>query len=341
VTTDLISAERLTMTYASRGLGTENKTALADVSLRVHAGETLGVVGESGSGKTTLGRILVRLLEPTAGTVYFDGRDITALRGRALRSVRRDLQMIFQDPGSALNPHMRIGELVGEPLDIHGVGTKSERSAAVDELLDDVGLSAAIRRRHPHEVSGGQQQRVGIARALALRPRFLVADEPVSALDVSIQAQVINLLLGLKEQRGLTYLFISHNLAVTSYISDRIVVMYAGEIVEEGPAEQLVRHPLHPYTGLLLAASTYTGSDDPPPGPAAEAPIAAQHSSCVFAARCRFRRDRCLTEKPERRTLAPDHVVACHFAEQIQVSNTPHETEPLFSLPTELSRPTG
>jgi oligopeptide/dipeptide ABC transporter ATP-binding protein len=328
VSTDLISAERLTMTYSSRGLGTENKTALADVSLRVHAGETLGVVGESGSGKTTLGRILVRLLEPTAGTVYFDGREITALRGRALRSVRRDLQMIFQDPGSALNPHMRIGELVGEPLDIHGVGTKSERSAAVDELLDDVGLSAAIRRRHPHEVSGGQQQRVGIARALALRPRFLVADEPVSALDV-------------KEQRGLTYLFISHNLAVTSYISDRIVVMYAGEIVEEGPAEQLVRHPLHPYTGLLLAASTYTGSDDPPPGPAAEAPIAAPNSSCVFAARCQFRRDKCLTEKPERRTLAPDHVVACHFAEQIQVSNIPHETEPLFSMPTELSRPTA
>ena len=244
----VVSASNLWMFYGGRRGDRKPMPALQDVSLDITPGETVGVVGESGSGKTTLGRILVGLLRPSSGAVRFAGRDVTQLRARELRPLRRDMQIVFQDPTSSLNLHMRVGELIREPLDVHRLGSRAEREAAVDELMEQVGLSSNLRTRHPHELSGGQQQRVGIARALALRPRFLVADEPVSALDVSSQAQVLNLLLDLKEQLSLTYLFISHDVAVTRYISDRMIVLYAGRVVESRtrrPARRKAAPPVH------------------------------------------------------------------------------------------------
>ena len=229
--------------------------AVDDVSLAIHAGETLGLVGESGSGKSTLGRLLLRLIEPTAGSVMFDGHDVVAASGRELRRLRRDMQIIFQDPFASLDPRMTVEAIVGEPLVVHASANGRARREKVVELLRAVGLDESILGRYPHEFSGGQRQRIGIARALALRPRFIVADEPVSALDVSVGAQIVNLLARLQRDFGLTYLFISHSMPVVRYLATRIAVMHGGKILEMGPAEEITARPQHPYTQSLLAAT--------------------------------------------------------------------------------------
>jgi peptide/nickel transport system ATP-binding protein/oligopeptide transport system ATP-binding protein len=288
--------------------------AVDDVSFFIGEGETFGLVGESGCGKTTTGRCVLRLIEPTAGRIEFDGVDLLALGRRELRAMRRSLQIIFQDPYSSLNPRMTVGQILEEPLIIHRLGTASERRDRVCQLLHAVGLSAEAIHQYPHEFSGGQRQRIGIARALALQPRFIVADEPVSALDVSVQAQIINLLAELQERYRLTYLFISHGLAVVRHLSTRVGVMYLGKLVEVAPAEDLYRHPLHPYTQALLSAVPEPDPDrrpqrivlggelpsaaDPPPG-------------CRFHTRCPYAMPECRRDEPPLRDVGPGHAVAC------------------------------
>jgi len=238
------------------GGGSQGEVRAVDgVSLDITAGETLGVVGESGSGKSTLGRLILRLIEPTSGSVRFAGQDVVRAGGAELRRLRRDMQIIFQDPFGSLDPRMRVGEIVAEPLVVHNSTGRRERRQRVNELLRAVGLEESAAERHPHEFSGGQRQRIGIARALALRPKFIVADEPVSALDVSVGAQIVNLLARLQREFGLTYLFISHSMPVVRYLATRIAVMYRGKIVESGPTEQIVTSPAHPYTRSLLEAT--------------------------------------------------------------------------------------
>lgn len=256
----LLEARNLTKVYKTEGAfgqAQREVRAVNGVSLDIHAGETLGLVGESGCGKSTLGRMLLRLIEPTSGSVRFSDQDVLSASGRALRRLRRDMQIIFQDPFASLNPRMRIEEIVTEPLIIHEGGrlTPARRRAAAEEMMYAVGLEPAALRRYPHEFSGGQRQRIGIARALVLRPRFIVCDEPVSALDVSVGAQIVNLLKQLQRDFGLTYLFISHSMPVVRYLSDRIAVMRAGEIVELGPAEQITSSPQYEYTRTLVAAT--------------------------------------------------------------------------------------
>jgi ABC-type oligopeptide transport system ATPase subunit len=229
--------------------------AVDDVSLDIHAGETLGLVGESGSGKSTLGRLVLRLIEPTSGNIRFDGKDLLEARHSEMRNLRRDMQIIFQDPFGSLDPRMRVKDLIAEPLIIHGTSSEDARRARVAELLKAVGLDESAARRFPHEFSGGQRQRIVIARALALRPKFIVGDEPVSALDVSVGAQIVNLLSQLQREFGLTYLFISHSMPVVRYLATRIAVMYRGKIVEVGTTEQITERPQHPYTKSLLAAT--------------------------------------------------------------------------------------
>lgn len=254
----LLSVRGLRKSYPIRrgfwGGGREDFVAVDGIDLHVDPGETLGLVGESGCGKTTTGRCILRLLEPTEGEIRFDGRDVLAMDRQELRKLRREMQIVFQDPYGSLNPRMTVGAAIEEPLIVHRMGGREERRRRVDELLERVGLQAAHARRYPHEFSGGQRQRIGIARALAVGPRFIVADEPVSALDVSIQAQVLNLLSELQRDLGLSYLFIAHDLAVVEHLSHRIAVMQAGRIVETGPAEQIIRSPEHPYTRQLLEA---------------------------------------------------------------------------------------
>ncbi len=298
--------------------------AVDGVSFRVYEGETLGLVGESGCGKSTTGRAILQLLEPTEGSVSFRGKELVGLRGSDLRKARRNMQMIFQDPYASLNPRMTVGSIVGEPLEIHNIGTSKERKERVQELLRLVGLNPYFINRYPHEFSGGQRQRIGVARALATNPSFIVADEPISALDVSIQAQVVNLLDDLKDELGLTYLFIAHDLSMVRYISDRVAVMYLGRIVELSDKNALFVHPLHPYTQALLSAI-------PIPDPVKEdsrrriilegdVPSPANPpSGCRFHPRCAYATDVCRQDDPEFRNLgteAAPHWVACHHAEK-------------------------
>ena len=291
--------------------------AVDGVSLAVDPGETLALVGESGSGKTTTGRCILRLLEPTSGSVLFSGVDLLRLRPAEMRRMRRQIQVIFQDPFGSLNPRMRVGTIVREPFDIHRIGSgRAERNAMVARLLERVGLDPAMMRRYPHEFSGGQRQRVGVARALALRPRLIVADEPVSALDVSVQAQVINLLIDLQEEYGVAYLFIAHDLALVERIAHRVAVMYMGQIVETAPTGDIFRNPLHPYTKALLQAIPV-----PDPGRTrerealrGEPPSSADPpSGCRFHTRCPVAVEECPRVVPPLVEVAPGHLAACHL----------------------------
>jgi len=317
--------------------------AVDDISFEIRRGETFGLVGESGCGKSTTGRAVIRLRNPTAGVVKFDGLDLMSLTREELRLTRRRMQIIFQDPYSSLNPRMTVASIIGEPLDTHNLGSKSSRQERVAELLQLVGLNPNYRNRYPHEFSGGQRQRIGVARSLAVEPEFIVCDEPISALDVSIQAQVLNLLVELRERFGLTYLFIAHDLSVVRHISDRVGVMYLGKLVEVGPPDILYAGPGHPYTRALLSAVPIpdpkterkrkrvilTGDVpspvNPPPG-------------CRFHTRCWLyerlgRPEVCRTEEPPLNLVRPEHYAACHFAEDalrsdVGVTHLPETAEP-------------
>jgi len=337
--TDLVKHFPIKSGLLSRA--TERVHAVDGVSFEIAAGETMGLVGESGCGKSTTGRCILRLIEPTSGEVWFDGKNVTALSGSALRALCRDMQIIFQDPYASLDPRMTVGAIIGEALIIHKLAkNRHEFEARVVELLERVGLSPDHMRRYPHEFSGGQRQRIGIARALAVSPKLIVCDEPVSALDVSIQAQVVNLLEDLQQQFSLTYLFIAHDLSVVEHISTRVAVMYLGRIVEMAPRQQIFTSPKHPYTKALLSAVPV-----PEPG-AARTPMILKGdvpspinppSGCRFHTRCPFVFDRCRTEEPELRSTGDGQWVACHLEvlpEQRDPLGDPHEALPI-STPAE------
>lgn len=315
----LIMVKNLVKHHPVRG-GTARRPlyvhAVDDVSFEIRRGETLGLVGESGCGKTTLGKVLLRLLPATSGDVYFQGKSVFHTPPEELRRLRRQMQLIFQDPYSSLNPRMTVGEIIGEPLLIHRTANRAGRERRVRELLNLVGLTSWHYQRYPHEFSGGQRQRIGIARAIALNPKFVVCDEPVSALDVSIQSQVLNLLEDLQHELGLTYLFIAHNLSVVKYISDRVAVMYLGQLVELTSSEELYRKPLHPYTRALLSAI-------PRPDPETRmeriilkgdvpSPISPP-SGCRFHTRCPEARPLCSLVAPAFQEVYPEHFTACHL----------------------------
>ena len=289
--------------------------AVTRVNLEIQSGETLGLVGESGSGKSTLGRLILRLIEPTAGSVFFDGRDLSKLGRAEMRALRREMQIVFQDPYASLNPRMRVRSIVGEGIEIHDLARGKEKEDRIAGLLEMVGIGADALDRHPHEFSGGQRQRIGIARALAVGPRFLVLDEPVSALDVSIQAQIINLLQDLQDKPKLTYLFIAHDLRVVEHISRRVAIMYLGKIVELASREEIYQNPRHPYTRALLSAIPDVDKAEKPeriklPG---EMPSPLNPpSGCAFHPRCPYAKDVCRTGEPPLETGRGGHAVACH-----------------------------
>ena len=298
--------------------GKEYVKAVDGVSLEIQAGETFGLVGESGCGKSTLGYCVLRLIEPTSGEIFFQGQNILTLDAGKMRRLRREIQMVFQDPASSLDPRMTIGQIVEEPFVIHKLHPKEERLRKVRELLDAVGMDPNAAGKYPHQFSGGQRQRIGIARALALNPKLIVADEPVSALDVSIQAQIVNLMQDLQTRYSLTYLFISHGLPVVEHISDRIGVMYLGRIVETGLSDEVCRHPLHPYTQILLSSVP-----SPDPGMKREKKILSGDvpspvhppPGCRFHTRCPYVMDRCKVEEPKEIRVSATHQVWCHLVE--------------------------
>ncbi|EFC90846.1 oligopeptide/dipeptide ABC transporter, ATPase subunit [Dethiosulfovibrio peptidovorans DSM 11002] len=296
--------------------------AVDDLSFHIDKGETLGLVGESGCGKSTTGRVLIRLLEATAGQVLMDGEDVLSASGKRLANLRTKMQMVFQDPYSCLNPRMTVSELISEPLEVNNRYTgKTERPARIRELMDIVGLATRLTNAYPHELDGGRRQRVGIARALALNPEFIVQDEPVSALDVCIQAQILNLMKNLQKELGLTYLFISHDLSVVKHVSDRIAVMYLGSMVELTDYRSIFKNPLHPYTQALLSAIPIAKVDVDRDRILLEGDVPSPiepPAGCRFAGRCRFRQERCTVETPELRQMEPGRWVACHYAGQLE-----------------------
>lgn len=319
-TAPILAVEDLRKHFTRRRSALSTQTQLVravdGVSFTIGAGETLALVGESGCGKSTVGRTILRLLEPTAGRIVLEGTDITTLGRADMRPYRRRVQMVFQDPYSSLNPKMTIGAILDEPLRIHGMGSANERRARIGALLQRVGLKAEQMERYPHEFSGGQRQRIGIARALALEPRVIVADEPVSALDVSIQAQVLNLLVDLQQELGVSYLFISHDLAVVRHVSHRVAVMYLGRIVEKANTAALFRAPLHPYTEMLLAAAPVANPKIKRPRTAVRGEIPSPSNpprGCHFHPRCPIAQEACRTTAPPLRELEPGHWVACHL----------------------------
>ncbi len=314
--------------------------AVDNVSFTVHKGETLGVVGESGCGKTTMGRCLVKLYEPTGGKILLHTPDkilsVTELQGQDKRLFRSSAQIIFQDPFASLNPRMSILETVGEPLLVNGIARGRDLEERVKEVITQVGLRVEHLRRFPHSFSGGQRQRVGIARALVVHPSLIVADEPVSALDVSIQAQILNLLKDLQAEYNLTYIFVSHNMAVVRYICDRIAVMYAGKLVELGQKQELLSNPRHPYTELLLAAvpkTTERHREARLVTPGEPPDVSNLPKGCVFQARCKYVKDRCKEEEPLLRALGDDHFAACHFAEELTLQGISRSGATLHPVP--------
>ena len=297
--------------------------AVDDVSFYINKGETLGLVGESGCGKSTTGRLLIRLLDATEGEVLFEGKDINKLRKPAMRKMREEMQIVFQDPYASLNPRLTVSEIIAEPLIVNKVfKSKADREARVEELMDIVGLSSRYANTYPHELDGGRRQRIGIARALALKPKFIVQDEPVSALDVSIQAQILNLMADLQEEFGLTYLFISHDLSVVKHISDRIAVMYLGKIVELSDYKTIFNEPLHPYTQALLSAIPEPSLESKRERIILEGDVPSPinpPTGCRFYGRCQHRTERCLEIEPELRDMGNEHLVACHYAGEIKL----------------------